>query len=610
MNDINKKTMALAARSVFAEMYNNKKDITSVVSEYIIEILNEIALSFSIEEMQNKLLDKYGISIPSSIVKSALKKIVKEDICGVSIKKQGVYYSIEKRPCEHKADVDEKNTHLKTSVLLPLFNYIEKKENKTLSGNEKNIIESELCTYLLDKENAGEYSNLISCYLVSREKDANFTKDISFIREGTILELGLRYTGVPSISQYCNNELYIFLDTEILFSAKGLNGTVFKNLFDSFFEQVEAINQAVYRKYRKKYVSLFYTKNVENEINNYFDAAQRSIRLNKFEPFPKDAMKNILMDCKEASDVVAKRVDFFRYIEEKRILLYKRNFQMSDEVYRKYNISCGENVSKIAQDMGISNDEAYRHLEVISFINCLRDGGEDKNVDTSRYIYVTGKNARLSVAKMFKDEKGCVAATSLDWLTNIFWYRLNRGVLNEKRPLSFDAITKAKILLASDRNEKIAKLYDKYSQEKQNETEEQNSAYIYELKKGTLNADDINSENINDIQDTLFSNESFQVYEERKKKESEERKEMERKIEEANVYKEKYEKLIKFFSRIFRCLLGFIGLFALYYSYRTSVKYELWNSNVIRFFSMISIIFSICPFSKICQKIKSFYKGK
>lgn len=592
VSDINNKTMALAARSVFAELYNKKKDIYLVVAEYVVRTLDLLDVSFAIDDVKDLLEGTYGLSIPQSVVKVAIDRIGKKKLYNVEIKKEGLYYSIVKRPQGFNDDIDKTNDYLQKNLLEPLLDYIAVHTKKQLSDDEKNNIEEEVCMYLLDKNIEGEYSNLINGFLVSKEKNDSFIKSVSFVREGAILEAGLKYTGMPSISQYCADELYIFLDTEVLFSAAGLNGSIFQNLFDSFLEQVEAINKAVRKSYKKKYISLFYTNLVEEEVSNYFKTAERSIENNRLEVFPKEAMKTILNKCRTASEVVSMQVDFWNIIKEKQIKLYPDNY--NEERNKEYNIAYKENIEEVERDLAISDDDAYKHLCVISFINRLRNGYINKNIDLSRYIYVTGKNARLSVAKKFKEKDGCVAVTSLDWLTNIFWYRLNKGVLNEKFPLSFNAVTKAKILFAANNDDQIAKYYDDFIQKAHNVTEEQNSAYIYELKKSVKSVDEINFENINEIQDTFLSQETFEAYEERMKQVVLENQKRDEELEELRKYKEKEEKSKRIRGILLRIFIFAVALFLFFYLFRISLEYELWNYPAMQLLSVISVLYSLC----------------
>lgn len=600
MNDINKKTMALAARSVFAEMYNNKKDIYIVVAEYIVRLLASFDVTFTIDDIKDKLEIEYGFSIPQAVIKTAIKVILKKKLYGTDIIKNGITYSIIKYPNKFDDAIDEKNSYLKNNLLYPLFDYIYERIKKQLSENEKNKIETELCLYLLDKSIEGDYSNLISGYLVSKEQDEEFKKSLSFVREGVILETGLKYTGEPSISQYKDCKLDIFLDTEILFSASGLNGIVFKNLFDSFYEQVDAVNKETQRKFKNKYIYLYYTGDVEEEICNYFKRAEKSIELNQIDPFPKEAMRNILNKCKTSDAVVSMKVDFFKYINKKHINLYSEKYNKENE--KQYNYAYKENIDEIKKDFELSDADAYKHLCIVSFINKLRKDFSIKNIDLSRYIYVTGKNIRLSVAKKYVEKDGCVAITSLDWLTNIFWYRLNKGVLNEKRPLSFDAVTKAKILFASERDESITRRYNDFIKDRNDLMEDEISAYVYELKQGCVRVDEINSENIDVIQDTYFANESFEDFEKRKKQEALERRKEQKELEELREYREKVEtdKLIRCQrKKIVKKSCIFIAFFCgLIVAYQSNV----WNTSLMQFLVVVFALFSAFPLFRKAKK--------
>ncbi len=77
-------------------------------------------------------------------------------------------------------------------------------------------------------------------------------------------------------------------------------------------------------------------------------------------------------------------------------------------------------------------------------------------------ILLTGNYRTIKVAwhNLIKPEGVVPLATTLDWITNKFWYKLNKGFGGSDLPKSFDIITKAQIILSSVLNQSVGEKYD------------------------------------------------------------------------------------------------------------------------------------------------------
>ena len=96
-------------------------------------------------------------------------------------------------------------------------------------------------------------------------------------------------------------------------------------------------------------------------------------------------------------------------------------------------------------------------------------------------------------------------ATTLDFLTNKFWYKLNKGFGNSNYPKSFDVISRAQILLSSQLNDSVVRKFDELQHQfKQGKlTETQAIATIVELRKLTKKPEEIGFEDVESILETL-----------------------------------------------------------------------------------------------------------
>ena len=63
--------------------------------------------------------------------------------------------------------------------------------------------------------------------------------------------VGLNYNADYNTIDKLDTPLHIYLDTEIIFHMSGLNGELYKDLFDEFFELVQEINKKAKNPIRK-----------------------------------------------------------------------------------------------------------------------------------------------------------------------------------------------------------------------------------------------------------------------------------------------------------------------------------------------------------------------
>jgi hypothetical protein len=130
-------------------------------------------------------------------------------------------------------------------------------------------------------------------------------------------------------------------------------------------------------------------------------------------------------------------------------------------------------------------------------------------------ILLTEKWLVRSVA--FSEEvyegKGFVPyATNIEFLTERLWFKLNKGFGKNPTPHSFDVITKAKIVISSQFNNKISDEYNKLNKKyKSGEIDEKSTALlIAELRQKSFNPDAIDygrlDEAINAVSGSLVEN--------------------------------------------------------------------------------------------------------
>ena len=483
MDTKKEESRCLASLAVFRELYNKQKDVYGVISAFLDEIISSNGIQqFNVKEISNLLNSTYDFSIPEAVIRSAIGRLDYLE------KGQGVY-TVVKATKSVNGEVSALQKEIKQNndvIINNLFDYIQTRTQPVLTETEKNNIKHAFCSFLLDNANGENYAEYVSAFFVENKNDLEKKKKINKIREGVVLYSGLKYNNNLNDLGSWTTDLTIYLDTEILFHFAGYNGEVYKALFNDFYNYVKEINN----KSSKKLIHLKYFNNVKFEIDGFFTKA-RSIIEGKEKLNPKGtAMHSIVEGCRELSDIEDKKSDFY--------LLLKTNGIKEDETTNyfdsssfAYNIINEETNQIITQELTTDITDNLRTLNLISI---KRNEANSNNFDNIGFILLTGNSKTLKVAwhELVKPEGTVPLATSLSFLTNKFWFKLNKGFGNGAFPQSFDAITKAQIVLSTELNESIGAKYDELQlQFKEGKlTEEQAKARIVNLRNQVRKPED------------------------------------------------------------------------------------------------------------------------
>lgn len=124
---------------------------------------------------------------------------------------------------------------------------------------------------------------------------------------------------------------------------------------------------------------------------------------------------------------------------------------------------------------------------------------------------LTGNKLTLKIAwhNLIKQNGQVPLATSLHWITNRFWFTLNKGFGNNELPKSFDATIKAQLILSSTLSDMVHSNYKDLSEQFKSKklTKEQAAGRLIELKQQALKPEEINKTNIDSIAVTLSNKE-------------------------------------------------------------------------------------------------------
>ncbi len=447
----------LSAYIIYRELYGEaKRDVYDVVSEFVkYVILKNGKNHYNQMELSKLLKDEFGFSIPDLVLKPSAKRLD-----GVEFKDK-IYVDYSKLGENTEFSFIQKESVQKSNdILTKLFEYVENKRKTADIEVSKQKIYKSFRRYLLDKSIDDEYSDLISAFIIENSNDEKFVNELNKIRAGHILYMGLSYNDNINISGRWTDKLVIFLDMEILFHLVGYNGEVFQKLSLDLIELIKKANKG------KRLIHLRYFSETKRDIEKFFDKAEKMVETKSALIPGLTAMEIITDHCKEVSDVVDKKSDFYTQLRYMGISECE-NTNFYSQNLKKYNLESKELIDEFTKEED-DKEANYTRLALVSHINKMRRGRISTDYSKCEYILLTetGKTLEMN-AKLIKkleeemDQQYIVPyAVNLYTLTNTLWYRLNRDFGIEGFPETMDVVMKAQIALSSLINETIVKQYN------------------------------------------------------------------------------------------------------------------------------------------------------
>jgi len=492
MRQIKEDNRLLASLAVFRELYNAEKDVYGIISVFLTDIIKiESLYSFSLNEITDKLNSTFEFEIPDAVVRTSLARLTFLE------KQQGVYLvtnisNINTETFDHKKQTIQSNNE---TIIDNLFRFIETEKKVTLSEKDREKVSHSFCCFLLDVNNGDEFIEYVTSFILKNEADTEFKNQLNLIREGVILYSGIKYNNNLNDLGTWRTELTIFIDTEILFHLAGFNGELYQNLANDFLNYVREINQ----KAQKKLIKLKYFEEVKNDVEGFFKKAKHLIEGNE-KPYPNvTAMVSIVNGCKTAGDILGKKSDFYTLLKSHSIEedTYKDYF---NPVNHKYNIVSQDIVEKVSKEL---DKDAEPFLKFLNYVSIHRKEANSNNFENIGHLLLTGNSTTLKVAwNELMKEDGCVPmASHLSFLTNKFWFKLNKGFGKNSLPKSFDIITKSQIILSKVLNDNIGEKYAELQIDFKNGklTEEQAKARIIDLRNQVRKPEEIKNDIVSDV---------------------------------------------------------------------------------------------------------------
>jgi hypothetical protein len=491
----------LTSAALFRALYDNNKDIYDVVSEFIRStvILNS-TWSFNATECTANLYKDFGFQLPDAIVNTCLRsRLVKSGELTVN---HGVY-SVTKN-FEHSSSIQSEYESTKgeyDEILKELVRHV--KGRSTILVDESKL-RSAFNDFLLYENYTKEYAEYISHFLIANQDNVLFKEKLNRIEEGLVLYTGIRYTSDLSTLGNWSGNLTIFLDTEHLFSAIGYNGILHKRVFDDFFALVKEVNQK-----NGGRILLRYFSETERDVIDFFYAAEKILE-NKNQVDPsKTAMLFIINGANSKSEIISRKTIFFDSLNKCRILL-DDNSNYYKEV--DYNVESQTAIDALKERFN-HHTEASKYADILkrfTKINCLRKGVSNTGIDKVAAIFMTenGLTQTVAFSDLVRSNGGIPFATNIEFMTERLWFKLNKGFSGDvSLPVSFDIVTKAKIVFSSQLNNAVSDNFRKLKIEHREGrlTDEQAALLIAELRGKPSNPDDFTENDFDDSIDFIGS---------------------------------------------------------------------------------------------------------
>jgi hypothetical protein len=450
----------LASYALCKFFYDQKKDIYEVIAEFSKKVIADKSLkSFTASEMKEYLNTTFEFKIPEAVIRTSLKRI--------NLKRESGYYIVNNDVLtEDFKTVENETLKENDGIIDSLIDYAGKKiVDKKNDEESKVALVNDFCNYLLLDEERISNKNLqiISSFIVENSDDELFKKQIESIRTGVIVYLGIKDNNDLANSKTWKTNLEIYIDTEILFDLVGYNGQLLEIQSQEFIQLIKELNT------KSKKIKLKYFSETEEEINRFFEKAEKIVGCQDTVNPGITAMVSIVNGCKSRSDVVNKKTDFFKTLTKLEVEKCNHTDDYYDKANHPYNISSKELVEKINQEVVGRSEYLEESLKLLNYVSILRKGQVARNFEEVSYVFLSRNKETLNLSFKIAEETNKKTeiglATDLFSLTSKFWFKLQKGLGNTSLPKTFSIITKSQMALSSILNNQVKEEYEKAAQE-------------------------------------------------------------------------------------------------------------------------------------------------
>lgn len=448
---------SLIALSLFSGLYNEEKDIYSVLAEFILITLksNKLLSQITPESIAIEIHKQFAFHIPVSVIKTACKRISQGDEYLHPIDGQKDTYQVDIRiwgdDTLEKIDIISANYN---KLFDKLKKFIEQHRQENFQETEEPVLLTELYKYLVDNTTSGKYITLIEAFIISYSESSE-SAQIDELARGAVLYNCLQYTsGNEDFSDSWGSIFKIFLSTEIIFDMLNLNGELYERYALDLLDQVREVNK------KKKYISLVYSEITMEEFKRFFSAAEEVVKHNLPIEYDKTAMRAIKDQCADAASVVNLYAELKVKLSKLGILLHDSTCSFNDPNFIKYNLD--SNALRIElNDIGCNETKVNGIIADFTEINCLRKNQSFKRLEKSVSVLLTRDSWAIRINKLIassNDDYIVPFCTSYDVLINRIWFKTSAFQYSKKLPITFDILARSQMGLTKVLDQGISRV--------------------------------------------------------------------------------------------------------------------------------------------------------
>ena len=458
----------VASLAVVKSLFSAKKgNIHTIILLFCISAIKKSKITdFSESELVDILHKEYEVDVPNALIRKIL--VEKQEL----FRWKGGKYHATDNLLEINNDAFETEIESTTrqweSILEQLYSFVkdESTDTKEITPYTKNLLKQKFIAYIQDKKDCSiddPNVKIITKFIVKNESNASFVELINDIREGVIIYSGIRHSDSSSDRKW-KKEIDFYLDVQYLFSAFGLNSDYHKKSFFDFHNLVSEINRTSEpRNSSRPKIRLWYFQETKREIDNFFGSARMIVKNNAHTGLTTEAMEKILSKCREEVDVIEFQSRFYSYLKNELKVNEAQEIDLQDN--KEFLLETEELTNLVPQNFKQDDQpKAYSLFRIADNINILRKGKSSKSLEECGAIFLTDSNIGQEVSKFLKTNSEDVNTSvfqRMEWFTCRMWYLMNNGVLLKTPDVTFDIISKAKLVVSSLCQQKIADEYDK-----------------------------------------------------------------------------------------------------------------------------------------------------
>lgn len=486
----------LASAALFRQLHENKKDIYDVLSQFISSTIVIHGLwSFDVTKCTVLLNEDYGFNIPEAVVRTCLKRrLKKNELITFS---EGLFYVTDK--FERKNVLEKSYSEIKEEqgyIKELLIDYVKENTGKTLNSEELQELLSDFYSYFIQGKRQSTNTVIISQFILKNSSDPSFSEKLNKVEEGLILYGGISYSADLINSEPWRNDFQIVLDTELLFDAAGLNGSLHKKIFLEFNGLVTDLRL---RSAGRSKITLIYFEETKQEVDAFFFAAENLLKEGKHPDPSKSGMIELLKGCHSEYDIIRKKAEFYDNLRKLKIDL---DTQVNYYDKSEYNIESSGEVERFQNEFPSYDGERIADtLKTLTKINYKRKGRNNIGLEQCGTLLITGKNITKSIAYSLAVSAGrqTPLASDLEYITERLWFKLNKGFGNGKKlPTTFDVVARAQVILSSQIGAKISEDFRnlKMEVEQGRMNSETASSIIFELRSRNVQPEELEADSV------------------------------------------------------------------------------------------------------------------